>query len=91
MICVCGADCGTCPHLNKDCAGCGALEGKVWWAQFVGVDTCPVYSCVKDKKYRHCGDCPRIPCETWVNLKDPAWTDEEHQKSIRDRLAILKG
>jgi hypothetical protein len=90
MICICGTDCGTCPHLDKDCAGCDALAGRVFWTGYIGADVCPVYKCAKDKEYRHCGDCPEIPCELWHSLKDPSWSDEEHQKSILDRLAALK-
>jgi hypothetical protein len=90
MISVCGVDCGGCPHLGQDCDGCDALTGRVYWAKFIGADVCPIFKCVEDKKHRNCGDCPQVPCDTWVNLKDPAWSDEEHQKSIRDRLAALK-
>ncbi len=90
MISVCGVNCKACPHLNQDCSGCDALAGKVYWAQYIGADVCPIYQCVKDNGHHHCGDCPRVPCDTWTNLKDPAWSDEEHAQSIRDRLATLK-
>jgi hypothetical protein len=90
MISVCGVKCADCPHFGQDCAGCDALAGRVFWAPYVGADTCPIYECVREKSYRNCGDCPRVPCDTWVNLKDPAWSDAEHEKSIRDRLAVLK-
>ena len=90
MISVCGVNCEGCPHFHQDCAGCEALAGKVYWAQYIGADVCPIYKCVGEKAYRNCGACPQIPCHIWVNLKDPSWSDEEHQKSIRDRLAVLK-
>jgi hypothetical protein len=91
MICVCGANCDGCIHLNDECAGCNAIEGKVYWAQYIGADICPVYKCVKEKGYRNCGACSQIPCELWISLKDPSWSEEEHQKSIQNRLSILKG
>lgn len=91
MICVCGANCGNCPHYKKNCDGCDVLAGKVFWTQYIGADVCPIYKCVNDKAYKNCGDCPEIPCQLWLSLKDPSWTDEQHQKSIQDRLAVLKG
>ncbi|HII92483.1 MAG TPA: DUF3795 domain-containing protein [Methanosarcina sp.] len=90
MICVCGVNCDGCPHLNNECTGCNAIEGKVYWAQHIGADVCPVYKCVKEKGYQNCGDCSQIPCELWVSLKDPSLSEEEHQKSIQNRLLVLK-
>lgn len=91
MISVCGVNCDGCPHLNNGCAGCDALEGKVFWTQLIGTDVCPLYKCVKEKGYNNCGDCSQVPCELWVSLKDPSWSEEEHQKSIQNRLSVLKG
>lgn len=91
MLNVCGADCIGCPSLNKECQGnCGAIKGKVYWAKYLGVEVCPVYACVESKKFNTCGDCDQLPCETWQTLKDPSMTDEQHQKSIRDRVVLLK-
>jgi hypothetical protein len=91
MISVCGVNCEGCPHLNNGCIGCDVLEGKVYWTQYIDTDVCPLYKCVKEKGYQNCGDCSQIPCELWFSLKDPSWSEEEHQKSIQDRLSVLKG
>lgn len=90
MVCVCGANCDGCDHLNDECAGCDVLKGRVYWTRYIGADVCPVYKCAKEKSYRNCGDCSQIPCELWVSLKDPSWSEEEHQKSIQNRLLVLK-
>jgi hypothetical protein len=91
MLNVCGADCSGCPSLNKECqGGCEAIKGKVYWSKYLGVEVCPVYACVETQQFKNCGDCPRLPCETWVKLKDPSMTEEQHQKSIRERVTLLK-
>jgi hypothetical protein len=91
MLSVCGVDCTTCPSLNKECQGdCSTIKGKVYWTKYTGTEVCPVYACVESKKLNNCGDCAQLPCETWVKLKDPSITEEQHQKSIRDRVALLK-
>jgi hypothetical protein len=91
MICVCGVDCTECLHLDNDCKGCETIKGKVYWAQYIGAEICPVYNCVEDHKFNNCGDCERIPCDKWYSLKDPAMSEEEHRKGIRDRVKKLKG
>ncbi len=90
MLCVCGADCEACPSLGSKCAGCEAIQGKVYWAAYVGKDVCPYYLCVRGKGMKHCGECADIPCELWYSLKDPANTDEEHEASIKERVKLLK-
>jgi hypothetical protein len=91
MICVCGAICTDCPELHQKCEGdCETMKGKVYWAQYVGAEVCPVYKCVSEHKYSSCADCDDIPCNLWFSLKDPALTDEEHQKSIEERVKLLK-
>jgi hypothetical protein len=91
MLNVCGADCGPCPYLNNKCQGtCEDIKGKVYWAKHIGIEVCPVYACVASHSFKNCGDCPQLPCQTWVALKDPSQTEEQHQKSIRDRVAILR-
>jgi hypothetical protein len=89
---VCGCDCFECDHYkNSKCAGCSQIKGKVYWAGFVNADVCPVYACVvSDRGYRHCGECPDIPCKLWHDLKDPSHTDEQHETGIADRVKRLK-
>ena len=90
MLSVCGVNCEGCSGFGKECAGCDLIEGKVCWAQYIGADVCPIYKCVKEKNFANCGECSQIPCKLWFSLKDPAWSDEEHQKSINARLSVLK-
>jgi len=90
MLCVCGADCAECPQYGKDCPGCEEISGKVYWAGYIGKEVCPYYTCVKDRGIKNCGACKDIPCELWHSLKDPSWTDEQHEKSIRDRVEKFK-
>ena len=90
-LCVCGVNCNTCPHLGDQCkGGCEVLAGKVWWTSYIEADVCPVYSCVKERKYENCGDCEQLPCNLWISLKDPSYTEEQHQKSIEERTDALK-
>lgn len=91
MVCVCGASCDGCKHRGNECTGgCEAMQGRVFWTKYINVDVCPVYQCVADNSYKNCGDCAKLPCEIWFSLKDPELSDEEHQKSIDDRVAKLK-
>lgn len=91
MVCVCGASCDGCTYRDKECSGgCTALQGRVFWTKHINADVCPVYQCVADNGYKNCGDCAKLPCETWFNLKDPEISSQEHQKSINDRVAKLK-
>jgi hypothetical protein len=90
MLIVCGADCSGC-SLKNDCQrNCDAIKGKAYWTKYIGVEVCPVYACVASHSYKNCGDCPQLPCQLWSTLKDPSITEEQHQKSIRDRVALLK-
>ena len=98
-ISVCGIDCATacaeCNSIheelkNNPCKGCNAMEGKIFWTKFVNLDTCPIYSCVKEKQLKHCGQCQQLPCNIYFDMKDPSMSDEKHQQSIKDRVEILK-
>jgi len=92
MVSVCGCDCASCAHYkSSQCAGCSAVEGRVWWTQYVSTDICPIYRCVvADKQLKHCGLCPEMPCSIWQELKDPSYSDEQHQVSIQERYARLR-
>ncbi|MDD4600737.1 hypothetical protein SDC9_20905 [bioreactor metagenome] len=89
MLSVCGVICGDCKSYGTECAGCQQIEGKVFWAQYIGADICPTYKCVRDKSVNHCGECTQMPCELWFSLKDPGWSEEEHQASIKMRQEAL--
>ncbi|MCL2141433.1 MAG: DUF3795 domain-containing protein [Methanimicrococcus sp.] len=91
MLTVCGADCTTCPDYQKTCEGCQKIQGKVYWAEMIGTDTCPIYKCVvSDKKLSNCGKCNQLPCKLFYDLKDPSLSDEEHVKGIQQRIDRLK-
>jgi hypothetical protein len=89
---VCGCNCLACDYLKKSkCNGCDQVEGKVWWANFVSKSVCLIYECVVDlKKIDNCGICSDLPCQIWRDLKDPSYTDEQHENSINERVVILK-
>lgn len=91
MLQACGANCEECHSYKKECEGCRALQGKVYWVGYIGQDVCPMYQCCQDKGYEHCGGCAELPCKMWYEIKDPTWTDEEHIASINMRVSLLKG
>lgn len=89
---VCGCDCSACEHFkNSKCSGCSKIEGKVWWTSYISVDICPIYNCViNENKLENCGLCSEIPCKLWRDLKDPSYTDEQHETSINERVENLR-
>jgi hypothetical protein len=97
-ISVCGIDCAVaCAECNKHeelqnnpCKGCNAAEGKIFWTKFMNLEACPIYTCVKDKQLKHCGECAELPCNIWLEMKDPSMTDEVHEQGIKDRVEVLK-
>ena len=98
-ISVCGIDCAAmCAECNKTneelqknpCKGCNAAEGKIFWTKMMNMEVCPIYSCVKEKQLKHCGECEQLPCKIYVDMKDPSLTDEQHQQGIKDRVETLK-
>ncbi len=96
ILSVCGCDCALCEHFKSlQCAGCSAIAGRVWWTQYISTDICPIYRCVvMDKQLKHCGFCQDMPCATWRELKDPSYSDEQHETAIQqrsDRLRVLAG
>jgi hypothetical protein len=90
---VCGAVCAECDYFkNAACVGCAAIQGKVWWASYIGASVCPVYHCVVHENHLpHCGACADLPCQLWRDLKDPAYTDEQHATNIQQRVKNLHG
>lgn len=86
----CGIDCTTCPHFGEQCRGCDDEAGRVYWVNYVGAEVCPVFQCAGERKLADCGGCAELPCKIWIEMKDPEWTDEQHQESIRIRVAALK-
>jgi hypothetical protein len=88
----CGLVCSECEFFGKTCDGCHAVKGQTFWAKEVMPDkTCPLYQCaVNEKGFAHCGQCSELPCATFLRMKDPNSTDEEHQKALVERVNRLK-
>lgn len=54
----CGIECSKCEFKNSmGCIGCLNIDKPFWG------DKCPVKSCVEEKQFDHCGECPEFPCD----------------------------
>lgn len=85
----CGTDCTKCGCYGTMCKGCNESLGKVFHAP--EGQACPIYECsVNQKKLKGCGDCSSVPCEIWRKTKDPSYSDEEFEQSIKERVNRLK-
>lgn len=83
----CGAVCVECPRFLRACRGCRAIKGKVFWLQYTGHETCPIWQCCKDGKRKDCGGCPELPCTRF--MKDPSISDEENAANLKKMLDNL--
>jgi len=86
---ACGIYCGDCEFHKEICPGCPVVAGKVFWTEIEGVehDSCPIYECcVIEKGLEHCGLCPDLPCEVYMDLVDPndPVADVHKQVNIRE-------
>jgi hypothetical protein len=87
MISPCGIKCSECSSFRRECNGCIACDGKVFWAD----DICPIYECVMIKnKYQNCGECEKLPCQIIYDCRDPSISIEEHENGIKERVNNLK-
>jgi len=89
---ACGLICSDCPFFNKECKGCYYVCGKPFWtAHATANGICPLYDCsVHKKALPNCGACVELPCKLFNELKDPNISEEEHQKSILQRVVNLR-
>lgn len=88
-ISCCGADCSGCGCFGTMCRGCNASLGKVFHAP--EGQACPIYECsVNEKGMKGCGECGNVPCEIWRKTKDPAYTEEEFERNIQERVSRLR-
>ena len=89
---ACGLVCNECAFFNKECKGCFMVKGKPFWtARVTEKGICPLFDCSIIKKgLSNCGDCIDLPCQMFIDLKDPNVSDYEHQKSIRKRISNLR-
>lgn len=89
ILSCCGADCSNCDCFGNMCKGCNASLGKVFHAP--KGHACPIYECaVNQKGMKNCAECEFAPCEIWRKTKDPAFTEEEFERSIQERAYRLK-
>ncbi len=66
----CGTDCTSCSCYGGLCQGCNESGGKVFHMQ--EGKACPIYTCsVQKQKRATCADCTQIPCQIWMETKDP--------------------
>jgi hypothetical protein len=93
VVSCCGLICDKCEFFGRQCAGCLEVKGQTFWAkESMPNQTCPLYDCaVNVRRYKNCGDCAELPCATFVQMKDPNSTDEEHKAGLVRRVAVLKG
>jgi hypothetical protein len=86
----CGVDCAGCHLYPEQCAGCAAIEGKVYWLAYTGEAACSIYECcVNQKKLQHCGLCDKLPCENYQR-DDPSKSPEENAADHRMQIANLR-
>ena len=88
-ISICGLDCSKCYCFEaKMCNGCNACKGIVFHT--CGKE-CAIYNCCVTKHgYKNCLECKDIPCDIWKKTRDPKYTDEEFERSIKERIETLK-
>ena len=85
----CGSECFNCGCYGTLCKGCNESQGKVFHAP--EGQACKIYDCaVNLKKIRNCGECDSLPCQIWRDTRDPSYTDEEFENSIRERMNRLR-
>ncbi|HOT45475.1 MAG TPA: DUF3795 domain-containing protein [Spirochaetota bacterium] len=92
IISACGLLCNECGFFGKRCDGCCAVKGETFWAKKATPDRiCPLYKCsVVERKYDNCGRCAELPCGKFTGLKDPNISEEQHARSIQERVSRLK-
>lgn len=90
-ISVCGVNCTTdCRAFSIECEGCIELQGKVGWAEFYGMEHCPIYGCVREKGLVSCAVCGNAPCRIWFDTRNPDASDDEFAADLANRLQNLK-
>ncbi len=90
VVSCCGVVCSACGHHPADCKGCPEIEGRVFWLEYTGGETCPIYACcVGEKGYAHCGKCRELPCGRY-GLDDPTKSPEENAADHAKQLEQLR-
>ncbi|MFC2152801.1 DUF3795 domain-containing protein [Bacteroidota bacterium] len=90
-ISVCGLICNECEFYNNSCTGCYKVKGETFWAkELISGGICPLYDCsVNLKSYKNCGECAKLPCQKFKDLKDPNISEKEHILGIKKRVRVL--
>lgn len=88
-IAVCGLDCTACGFHGSQCAGCAAVQGRVFWAEPSGLPGCPIYDCAAGKGHASCGQCSNVPCALWASTREPGIPDDKWDAGIAQRLENL--
>ena len=88
-ISICGSDCSKCYCFeSKMCTGCNNCKGIVFYN---GGKECSIYNCCVTKHgFKSCLECDKNTCDILMKTRDPKYTDEEFEKNISDRIAMLK-
>ncbi|MCL2492284.1 MAG: hypothetical protein FWE87_06045 [Coriobacteriia bacterium] len=95
----CGISCECIPELgNKPCplkeqcgGNCHEVQGKPFYVKDFGVELCPIYDCAVNKKgFDTCAPCEDLPCQIYIDWKDPEMSEDDHLKSISERTKVLK-
>ncbi|MDK2807927.1 MAG: hypothetical protein PWP24_661 [Clostridiales bacterium] len=85
----CGTDCTRCSFYGNMCQGCNETGGKVFHAP--KGKACPIYACaVQQNKRANCARCDQLPCEIWMNTRDPQMSEEQFLASVQERIDCLK-
>ena len=68
------------------------VKGSTFWAkEMMPGKVCPLYDCAVNKKaYPGCGKCSELPCKLFLDMKDPALSDEVQTKSVEIRVERLR-
>ena len=92
ILSTCGLKCDECEFFNKTCDGCRYVKGATLWAvEMMPGKVCPLYDCAVNKRgYHDCGDCAELPCANFLEMKDPALSDEEHHYMLKVRVDMLR-
>lgn len=91
-VSACGLICTDCAFYNNHCTGCFKVKGETFWAKdHTDIGICPLFNCpINIKKLKHCGECSKLPCQKFHDLKDPNFSEKEHNESINMRIEVLR-
>lgn len=90
-VSCCGLVCDECGSYKKECEGCWETNGKPQWVQSLELRACPFYLCCKiEKELNSCGQCNKMPCEKFSDIRDPSISDVEFNSELENRIKRLK-